>query len=287
MGRLASDAWKHLRLPVVLMVVSAFLFLMPSRFTAPARVLFQEAAGPVQTAAFQGAGDALATGGTLTEMFSQRDRERALAREVTRLRSENVELDERLRRQGRALQSVAALAVAEGDFHAVRAMVSAYDTTATRRSISIRAGTRQGVAPGMAVTADGALVGVVVESGRRQSRVRLITDAESVIPCRVAGTGALCVLQGTGGDECDVDWLDRDSFVESGDAVVTASLDSVSGGVLKLPDGVPAVTVTSVETDPLRPLFKDVAARPRVNLRRLEGVEVLVPSDRSPVTSDQ
>ena len=54
MRRMAARALKRLTLVAALVALAAFLFLMPARFTAPARLLFNEAAGPAETAAFQG-----------------------------------------------------------------------------------------------------------------------------------------------------------------------------------------------------------------------------------------
>ncbi len=277
MRKLPPRAWKRLKLLLVFVGVAAFLLLMPSRFTAPARVLFNEAVGPLQTGLFQGAGKALAAGGTLSEMFRKRDLERKLLREVARLRNENDALTDQILRQGQALQSVAKLELKEVPFRAVRAPVASYDASAMRRSITVRAGTGDGVGAGMAVTAQGALVGIVMEAGPFQSRVRLITDPDSAVPCRLSPTRRLCILQGTGGQTCSVEWIDRDSFVEPGDVLVTASLHVDPRSKLRIQDGVPAATVLSVGPDRMRPLFFAVEAEPRVNLNRLEAVEIRIP----------
>lgn len=219
----------------------------------------------------------LAATGTLTEMFRKKDRERALAREVIRLRNANAALAEQLLGERRILESVAALDVKRPAFRALRAPVSSYDSSAMSRSITVRAGSSDAVAPGMAVTADGALIGVVTEVGPRQSRVRLITDAGSAIPCRAGDMRALCILQGTGGDTCILDWVDRDAFVEPGDIAVTAAAGVDPESRLKVPPGLPAATVLRVERDEMRLLFLSVEAVPRVNLNRLEGAEILIP----------
>lgn len=277
MARLSGRTWQRLRLLAVLVAAAAFVFLMPARFTAPARTLFNEALGPIQTGVFQGTGDALAATGTLTDMFLQKDRERALAAEVTRLSNEVAGLSDRAARQERELASVSKLHVVDEPFRAVRAPVSGYDASAMRRSISVRAGTRDGVGRGMAATAHGALVGVVAEAGPRQSRVRLVTDAGSALPCRCGTRQDVFILQGTGGAACAVDWVDRNGFLEVGDVLVTCSQQPDAGGLLRIPDGVPVATVRRIEPDRLRPLFMAVEAEPRVNLDRLEAVEILVP----------
>ena len=277
---------------MVFVAATAFVFLLPARLTAPARTLFNEALGPIQTGVFQGTGNALAATGTLTDMFLQRDRERALAAEVTRLSNEVAGLSDTVTRQKRELDSVGKLTVVETRFRAVSAPVSAYDASAMRRSVSVRAGTRDGVGPGMAVTAHGALVGVVAEAGPRQCRVRLITDAGSALPCRrqerVTDVGGdppgpsekpqtVFILQGTGDPMCAVDWVDRNKFLDVGDVLVTSARLRDPDSMLHLPNGLPVATVRQIDPDGLRPLFLAVKAEPRVNLDRLETVEVLVP----------
>ena len=284
MWKPSATILKRLRLLASLLAVSGFLFLLPSRFTAPARTLFNEATGPVQVRAFQAAGDAVAAGGTLSEMFLSRDRQRSLEEAVRRLQNENVRLKEEIARQQQHVRSMDGLDVLAEPFTAIRAAVASYDTRATRRSITVRAGARQGVAPGMAVTAAGALAGVVTATGPRQCRVRLLTDIESALPCRFRYEGTACaprtlfILCGTGGETCRVEWVDRERLVRPGDLLVTASLESVPESGLRLPEGIPAASVLTAKTGGMQSLFYEVEAALLVNLNRLEWVEVLVPA---------
>jgi rod shape-determining protein MreC len=277
MRKVSISTWKRLKLALVLFALAGFLLILPSRFTAPARVLFNEAVGPVETGAFQQAGRALATTGTLADMFVEKDRERALSGELARLRNENAVLSDEARRLGDRLRSVEKLSLKGFGFRAVRAPVSSYDASAMRRSITVRAGSKDGVAQGLAVTAEGALVGVVSEVGPSECRVRLITDPASGVPCRVSRTRSLCILQGTGGECCRVEWLGRDSFVEQGDVLVTTALRVDERSDLRILEGLPAGTVVKVGAGDMHPLFLSVEAAPRVNLDRLEGVEILIP----------
>ncbi len=282
MRRLSSQALRRLKLAAGLVAASLVLLAAPSRFTTPLRVVFHEVTGPAETVVYGGAGDALATGGSLGDLVLGRDRDRALRGEVSRLRNENVLLAEELRRLHEGLRSADWLELASFAFRAVRAPVSGYDLSESRRSIGVRAGTRDGVRPGLLVASEGALVGVVQESGPRQCRVRLITDPGSVVACRLGPDREVCLLLGGGAGRCRVDWLGRDSEVRPGDVLVSASLDVGEGasegtGTMDVPDGLPAGTVVSVRPDAMRPLFVEVWAAPRVELERLEYVEVLVP----------
>jgi len=277
MARSTGSRWARLRLLLSLLAVAAFIFLMPARFTAPLRVLFSEIAGPVQTPLYQASGRALAASGTLTEMFVREDRERALARELERLRNRNARLEEELLRRRMRLDDVEKLEVKRFDFRALHAPVSAYDTAGTSRSIAVRAGTADGVREGQAAAAFGAMVGIVREAGPHQCRVRLITDPGSVVPCRLRQTRALCLVVGTGTGTCGVEWVERDAFIEEGDALLATSLKVEPAPGLLLPDGLPVATVQAVAPDQMRPLFYKVDAAPRVNLTRLEEVDILIP----------
>jgi len=277
MAQPSGRVWQRLRTLVICLGAAAFVFLMPARLTAPARTLFNEAVGPVETAAFQATGDALAATGTLTDMFLQRDRERALAAEVARLGNEVLVLADAVARARRELDAVGTLTVVDLPFHAVSARISAYDTSPMRQTVSVRAGARDGVGPGMAAVAQGALVGVVTEAGPRQCRVRLITDPGSALPCRAATGQDVFVLQGTGAPLCNVDWVDRHGFLGVGDVLVTSARRHDPDSLLVLPDGVPVATVQTLAPDRLRPLFLEVAAEPRARLERLETVQILVP----------
>jgi rod shape-determining protein MreC len=128
----------------------------------------------------------------------------------------------------------------------------------------------------MAATAQGALVGVVTEAGPHECRIRLITDSGSAVACRVSRTRELCILQGTGGGNCRVDWLGRESTAARGDLLVTTQIGAAPVGEARIPDSVPAATALNAERDKMRPLFLSVEAAPRANLDRLEEVEILV-----------
>ena len=78
-----------------------------------------------------------------------------------------------------------------------------------------------------------------------------------------------------------MDWVNRDWDVEAGESLVSAEVEHAAEKETLLPPGLPVATVTSVEPDPMQPLFSRVTATPRVNLHRLESVQVLVPRQES------
>lgn len=258
--------------------VPLLLMFMPARLTAPFRVVFTEALGPLQQVAYEATGDALAATGTLSDMFFAQQRDRLLRKEVLRLQNELVLAEEKLKVQQTHIESAQGLVLKEVAFTAISASVTAYDSSPMRQSITVRAGTSDGVGKGMAVCAQGALVGVIEEVGPWRSRARLITDAASAVACRVSRTRGICILQGTGVDSLSVEWLDRHSEVRPGDVIVAACLGEMGQPPCMIPDGLPAAAVVSVGQNATELHFLAVTAQPRVNVSRLEAVQVLVPA---------
>jgi len=276
-AKLAPSVRRRLVFFAYVLGAALIVLLLPARLTAPVRILFVEVAGPGEGAAFAGAGNTLSATGTLRDAFLSEERERLDRQQVRRLLNDYEHIRERLHDQERRLRSFEQLDVAEFRFRAVSASVTAYDTSPMRQSVTIAAGTRDGVRQGMAAVADGALVGTVSEAGPWRSRIRLITDAASLLSCRVSRTRGLCVLRGTGTVHCTVEWLDRDAPARLGDVLVTAPIRSGASGAPLIPGGLPVAWIMALEEGRSDPLFLWVKAAPRVNVRRLEVVEVIVP----------
>jgi len=267
---------KLLRFAYVL-AAALFIVLLPARVTAPARIMFTQAVGPAEQVAFNAAGQAAAATGTLRDAFLGQERSRALEREVQRLRNQSVVLKEVLLDRESRISSFEQLKVEGFAFSALSAPVTAYDSSTMRHSITVAVGSRHGVREGLAVCALGALVGEVSEAGPWYSRVRLITDPASCLACRVQRTRRLCVVQGTGGVNCTVEWLDRDADVRPGDVLITAPTDEALSQRPLVPPGLPVATVVLADRERADPMFKHVSAAPRVNVRRLEVVEIVIP----------
>lgn len=273
---------KRLIVAAYAMGVALLILLLPASFTAPARLVFTEGVGPAQDLVFQSAGDALATTGTLRDAFLAEEKARALQRRLERLRNRNVRLKEMVLDRQRRLREYTRLELSGPSFRVISARVTGYDSTAARRSIVVRAGTTDGVREGFAVTAAGALVGTVSRAGPWHSRVKLITDVQSRVACRVQRTRSLCVLRGTGAPNCTVEWVRRDAKLAKGDLLVTSPVADVLSKPPILPAGLPAASIVRADPGRTQPLFQDVSARPCVDPSRLEMVQLIAPvTDRT------
>ncbi len=163
------------------------------------------------------------------------------------------------------------------DFTTVAAEVltspTLYDQTVT-----IAAGSNQGIAPQDVVVGAGSLVGQVTKVYPSVSRVMLITDPDSAVRAVDSrDRGAIGILQhGSSPASLALTRVGKDKRVEAGDTIVTAG--SPGGGQLPslFPSGIPIGTVTSVgqsETD----IFKQIEVQPFTDLSSLQGVLVLIP----------
>jgi len=282
MPKLSREFKRRIRIAATALALALVVLFLPARFTTPLRTVFTEVVGPVEEMAYRGAGDALATGGTLTDMFLRTERDRALRKRVAELEHEVARVREELLVRERIISDMQALEVKAPRYRVCSAAVTSYDCSALRRSITIAAGGLDGVEEGMPVCASGALVGVVTETLLWRSRVRLITDPDSVIPVYAGPSRDLCTLVGRGTDKLSVEWVKRDAGLSRGALLLTAYVDYGAGKREPLPEGIPAAEVLEVKDDAVQLLFSEVAAIPRVNLNRLERVQVLIPTAATP-----
>ncbi len=102
---------------------------------------------------------------------------------------------EALRQENARLKAVLGIAEGESRPVAVARLIGSTSSSA-RRLAYISAGARDGVRPGMPVTSPMGLVGRVLETGARSSRVLLLTDSESMVPVRRAKDNLVAFAEG-------------------------------------------------------------------------------------------
>jgi rod shape-determining protein MreC len=104
------------------------------------------------------------------------------------------------------------------------------------KSVLINIGKINGAEIGQAVISGVALIGVIVETGNKFSRVLLITDLNSQVPVRIQNTGDPGILMGDNSKMASLFFLPQNSAISEGDIVVTSG----GGGVLPpdLPIGI-------------------------------------------------
>ena len=108
------------------------------------------------------------------------------------------------------------------------------------RTLIINAGGRDGVTKGQAAISEVGLVGHIVETGERASRLLLLTDLNSRIPVVVVTTRARAILAGNNTNRPQLQFLADSVPLQLGDRIVTSG----HGGVF--PAGIPIGIVTLV-----------------------------------------
>lgn len=162
-------------------------------------------------------------------------------------------------------------------FDSVSARVSGRDPQSWAQAVWIDRGTKDQVKPDSPVVAvlpeaeDGAavvkgLIGRVLETAHRTSKVLLVTDPLSSIAVSLPRTGEQGLVQGQG-SHLSLEYLEMVSQVQPGDEVVTSGL----GGIF--PPGLPVGTLTQVELSPSG--FRRGVVKPAVSLNAVREVLVL------------
>jgi rod shape-determining protein MreC len=150
------------------------------------------------------------------------------------------------------------------------ARVIAEDASSWFRTIMIDKGSNNGVVEGAPVVVAEGVVGRVVRSSPRFSRVLLITDASSAIASLLQDNRARGVCRGQG-EQLVFDFVLRQEGVNVGDRVVTSGM----GGVF--PKGLVVGSVASVGRQDFG-LFQSITVTPAVDFSHLEEVLVLLRS---------
>ncbi len=111
------------------------------------------------------------------------------------------------------------------EFPSLVAQVIGEDALGWYRTFLINKGSEDGVLPGMPAAVAEGVVGRVVRTSASVSRVRLITDPNLSVDCRVARTRDRGVLNGYLDRECILRYVDLKARIREGDDVVTSGLD--------------------------------------------------------------
>lgn len=257
-----------------LLVVSVSLVLIDARTRSiPGRGVVAAVMGPLQSAAAAVTAPVAGFVADLTNLPSLRRDVERLGRENDALRTE-VAREEYVR--NRAAQLDALLRIAgSGAYRVVPAQVVAIGPAQDyTRTVTIDAGTRDGIRPEMTVIAGRGLVGTVVSVGPTTATVMLIADANARVGARNAETMEIGVVAGEGRlDELTLQFLTA-ADPRAGQRVLTRG--SVNGRPYVA--GVPIGEIVSVSGGAGQ--LQTAVVRPYVNLGALDLVGVVIEPPR-------
>ena len=155
------------------------------------------------------------------------------------------------------------------DLRFVTARVIARSTTAWYSTVTVDAGSQQGVKEYDAVVNGEGLVGRVTSVTTDASEVTLITDQSSFVDAAVLPERARGLLAGSVTGDLSLQYVDKSAKVEQGQFVVTSGMK----GSIFIP-GIPIGTVESVAQQEVE-LYQSVSVRPLVDFHTLDLVMVV------------
>lgn len=273
MNRGRSRAWLF---PALTVLTIALLLLHESGVLQPLEDALQSVLSPVQRAL----SDALSGVGNLFDFVRDvrelRDRNAELQRLNDALTTENVTLQE-YKAENDTLRALLKFTQENPAYSTRVAAVIGRDPSPYRQFITINAGRREGLAPGMAVeTAGSTLVGRVAEVGLRSSKVQLLTDSASAVNVRVQSSRVTGLAEGQPDGGLELAQVPLEATINVGDIVLTSGL----GG--NLPRGLVVGQVAEVIRRDID-LFQAARLRPATDYNRLELVLVITGFEPLPV----
>jgi rod shape-determining protein MreC len=229
--------------------------------------------GPLQQGASAVVRPVTGLAGGLSELGGLQEDNRRLEAEVARLRAQERTYTDVLA-ENRRLRGALAMARRCG-CRTVGASVVAGPGSNFQLSVTVDAGSRQGVARGMAVVDADGLVGRVTQVSADYATVLLVTDPASGVAATLAGGStrgkAPGIVRGSGAQLLSFQPVRAGTAVRRGDPVVT---QGYQGGVF--PAGLPIGVVERVEEAGAASLVPRVTVRPYAALGTLDVVAVVV-----------
>lgn len=150
----------------------------------------------------------------------------------------------------------------------VTAGVIADSGNAYMHSMIVKAGTLDGVLDGQAVLSGEGVIGRIIETGRKASRVLMLTDMNARIPVLIKETGERAVMAGNNSPSPSLIYLQQESKIPPGAHVITSG----HGGLF--PFGLPVGRVVQDKDG-------KAAVKPYADMGRISFVRI-VDSDRDP-----
>jgi rod shape-determining protein MreC len=151
---------------------------------------------------------------------------------------------------------------------AVTATIIANSASTWFQSCLLDKGSADGVHKGMAAVTPLGVVGQVISTAARSSKVLLITDHNSGVDAVVQRTRARGIVSGSLEQKTILKYVKRSEDIQVGDRLITSGLDGV------FPKGLMVGTVTKVQKQNLG-LFQYIEVAPAVSLSRTEEVLVV------------
>jgi rod shape-determining protein MreC len=153
-------------------------------------------------------------------------------------------------------------------FNYISALVVGTQMQALRNTVTINAGTDNGIRNGMPVVTDHGLVGRVVSTSGRYAIVQLLLHKDLRVSARVQRSRANGIIRWTGGHDLRLVNVPKTSDVNNGDVIVTSEYSTLFPGGIR-------VGVVSATREVPGELFQEITVQPSVDFGRMEEVFVV------------
>ncbi len=190
-----------------------------------------------------------------------------LKREMEQLKFKNNMLSENLGRFQR-LERLSDIIKNSEDINLLPADVVGFDSTGWSKMLIINKGLNNAVKKDMAVITYNGLVGRVVHSTSKYSKVLLITDPRSAVGALIQRTRDMGIAVGANNSICEMKYLTVNSDVKTGDVVVSSGM----GGIFQ--KGLVIGTISRVY-EKKTGLFRNAEIIPAADLDRTEELLVV------------
>ena len=205
--------------------------------------------------------EAIATiGKAINEIFYVHDENLYLHKEIAKLRKEAL-LTHQISSENARLHELLNFVGAQ-DVSFLTARVIATTAGPYTRSLTINAGTLQGVKLDQAVVSEEGLIGRVIEISTRTARVLLVTDINSHTPVIMEKSRERAMIKGNNSSQLEAVYLPQNSRISEGELAIT------SGDGDLFPSGMPVGIVQSNENG-------KVTVQSLADWSRLEYVSVI------------
>ena len=206
------------------------------------------------------------------DLFSAKTENKALKKEITRLRAGLAKelATQAENEQLRALLDLQDKHIFPTDAELVTARVVARSTSAWYSTVTIDAGSDDGVSVYDPVVNGDGLVGRVKQVDANAAQVMLVTDQQSFVDAMVEPGGAQGIVGGSVTGDVILDYVDKNEKIKVGQWVMTSGI-----GGSEFVRGIPIGQVESVGTQEVE-LYQSIAIKPFVDFRKLDLVQVIV-----------
>jgi rod shape-determining protein MreC len=183
-------------------------------------------------------------------------------------------LEEELRQKNQTIQQLSGLRTRlrglEGAKLVPADIITASTTEGLRGELIINRGKEDGLAKDLFVVGDNSVIGTISDLSSRTAKVRLFSDASSVIQVNISGLEINMLMRGNGGNLAKIKLVPIKHKIKVGDAVLVRK----KPGYLDI-----AMVIGAVEQckrDDKNPALWDITVKPTCDIGKLNDVAVIV-----------